>query len=52
MNSKKQILQSEKGSTRGNLSATVPDCKTGSVTKIVCTGGEERGERRGGLTSA
>lgn len=38
-------------STGGSLSVTIPDCKTGSVTKIVRKEGEEKGEK-GGLTSA
>lgn len=37
----------------GSLSITVPDCKTGSVTKIVPeSGGEGEKEKKGGLTSA
>lgn len=39
-------------STGGSLPVTIPDCKTGSVAKIVCKsrGGEK--EDKGGLTSA
>lgn len=39
-------------SSGGSLSVTIPDCKTGSVTKIVrkSRGGEK--EEKGGLTSA
>lgn len=38
--------------TGGRLSVTIPDCKTGSVTKIVGKSrGGEKGEK-GGLTSA
>lgn len=51
MSSKNKKLESEKGSNRGSLSVTIPDCNTGSVTKIVCRGRRERGEK-GGLTSA
>lgn len=32
----------------GSLSVTIPDCKTGSVTKIVCKSRGERRERRAG----